>query len=126
MFEEGSHSALVEILIHHDLLDEDEENFTAELQTDSQNTSTTIIILDTVTVLCSFDKPEYHVYESVGNFSLGLNSSRAIPVGLVYKVQVDTIYGTGNASGELHIVYDKELFYTVYITLTIWLCCSWL
>ena len=106
MFEKESYSASVEILIHHDLLHEVEEYFTAELQTGSQNTSTTIIIRDSVTVLCSFDKPEYHVYESVGNISLGLNSSTAgaIPVGLVYKVQVDTIYGTGNASGELYIV----------------------
>ena len=100
MFEEGSNSTTVEILIHYDLLDEVEENFTAELQTDSQNTSTTIIIRDTVTVLCSFDKPEYHVYESVGNFSLGLNSSRALPRS-VYEVRVDTVYGIGNASGEL-------------------------
>ena len=103
MFYKGSNSAFVEILIHHDLLDEGEENFTAELQTDSQNTSTTIIIRDSVTVLCSFDKPEYHVYESVKNFRLGLNSSRATPR-LVYKVQVDTIYGAGNASGELYKV----------------------
>ena len=100
MFEEGSNSAFVEILIHHDLLDEDEEHFTAELQTDSQNPSTTIIIRDTVTVLCSFNKPEYHVYESVGNISLGLYSNRTTPRSN-YTVQVDTVYGVGNASGEL-------------------------
>ena len=100
MFDEGSNSAFVEILIHHDLMDEDEENFTAELQTDSQNISTTIIIRDTVTVLCSFDKPEYRVYESIGSINLTLNSSRATPRSN-YTVQVDTVYGIGNASGEL-------------------------
>lgn len=95
----GFHSAFLEILIHHDVLDEDEETFTAELQSVFFRTSATIIIRDTFTVFCSFDRLEYHVYESVENVTLTLISSRASPR-LSYTVQVNTIYGIGNASGE--------------------------
>ena len=93
----------MEILIHRDLLDEGEEYFTAELQSESNYTfaSTTVIILDTAIVLCTFSKSVYHVYESVGSVSVALNSSRAIPH-LNYTVQVDTVNGIGSASGECY------------------------
>ena len=89
------------VLIHHDLLDEDKEYFTAELPSEYNgiNTSANITIRDTVVVLCSFDRLEYHVFESVGSINLTLNSSKPIPH-LNYTVQVDTVYGNGNASGE--------------------------
>ena len=103
VFSWGCKSTSVEILIHHDLLDEDEEFFTAELlsEPDDTDTSATITIRDTVVVLCSFDRSKYTVFESVGHVSLNLNctSSKPIPH-LNYTVQVDTVYGIGNASGE--------------------------
>lgn len=101
VFSKGSKSTFVEILIHHDLLDEDEEYFTAELlsESDDVKASTTVIIRDTYTVQCTFDKSEYHVYESVGSVSLILNTSRVIPRSH-FTVQVDTITGIGNASGK--------------------------
>ena len=91
----------MEILIHRDLLNETEENFTAEFQSDSSdtNTSATIIIRDTAIVLCSFENSVYPVYESEGRVNLTLTSSGAISHSN-YTVQVDTIYGSGNASGE--------------------------
>lgn len=39
-FSKGSNTAIIEILIQHDLLDEDDEYFTAELQSESNETST--------------------------------------------------------------------------------------
>ena len=101
VFSKGSSSTLVEILIHHDLLDEGEEYFTAELpsECDDTNTSATITIRDTAIVLCTFDRSVYSVYESVGSVSLTLSSSKAIPRSN-FTVQVDTVYGIGNASGE--------------------------
>ena len=101
VFSWGCKSTSVEILIHHDLLDEDEEYFTAELlsEYDCINTSANITIRDTAVVLCSFDRLEYYVFESVGSINLTLNSSKPIPH-LNYTVQVDTVYGNGNASGE--------------------------
>ena len=103
VFKKGSDSTCVEILIHHDLLDEAEEYFTVEFQSPTKsndtNTSTTVIIQDSAIVLCTFNKSEYRVYESVGSVSLTLNSSRAIPHSN-YTVHVDTVYGIGNASGE--------------------------
>ena len=101
VFHKGSYSATMEILIHLDLLDEDEENFYAEVQSESidANISTTVVIHDTAVVLCTFSKSDYIVYESLGSVSLTLNSSRAIPHSN-YTVHVDTVYGSGNASGE--------------------------
>ena len=100
VFSKGSNSTFVEILIHHDLLDEDEEYFTVELpsESDGTNTTATITIRDTAIVQCTFDRSEYSVYESVGSVRLTLSSSKSIPHS--YSVQVDTIYGIGNASGE--------------------------
>ena len=100
VFFKGSNSTFVEILIRHDLMAEGDEDFTAELQTDSQNTSTKVIIRDAFTVQCNFDKAEYDVYESVGSVTLTLNSSRATFKSR-YTLQVDTIYGMGTAFGEL-------------------------
>ena len=101
VFLKGSNTSTMKIQIHHDLLDEDEEYFTAELQSESLDTnpSANITIRDTVVVLCTFDSSEYTVYESVGNVSLTLNSSKAIPHSS-YTVLVDTVYGIGNASGK--------------------------
>ena len=99
MFTTGSNSTSVKILIYHDLVDEGDENFTANLELNSENTSATIFIRDTITVLCSFDKLQYNVYESLGNIGLTVTSDKAIP-SLSYKVQVDTIFcGIGNATG---------------------------
>ena len=99
VFTTGSNSTTVKILIYHDLVDEGEEYFTANLELNSENTSATIFIRDTITVLCSFDKSQYNVYESLGNISLTVTSDKAIP-SLSYAVQVDTIfYGLGNATG---------------------------
>ena len=98
MFTTGSNSTSVKILIYHDLVDEGEEYFTAILEFNSENTSATIFIQDTITVLCSFDNSQYDVYESLRNISLTVTSDKAIP-SLSYAVQVDTIYGLGNATG---------------------------
>ena len=103
VFSKGSNSALVEILIHHDQVDEDEEYFTVELLSEFNDTnksaSANITIRDTIVVMCTFGRSKYSVYESVGSVSLTLNSSKAIPHSN-YTVQVDTVYGIGNASGE--------------------------
>ena len=100
VIDKGSNVALVKILIHEDLLDEDTECFTAELLSESfrYNSSSTICIMDIRIALHSFQQPEYSVYESTGNVTLWLNSSRPIPSD--YVVDVDTIYGIGNATGE--------------------------
>ena len=98
VFTTGSNSTTVKILIYHDLVDEGEEYFTAILECNSENTSATIFIQDTITVLCSFDRPQYDVYESLRNISLTVTSNKATP-SLSYAVQVDTIYGLGNATG---------------------------
>ena len=98
VFTTGSNSTSVKILIYHDLVDEGEEYFTAILEFNSENTSATIFIQDTITVLCSFDRPQYDVYESLRNISLTVTSNKATP-SLSYAVQVDTIYGLGNATG---------------------------
>ena len=98
LFTKGSNSAFVKILINYDDDDEeDEENFIAEIQSDLINTSATVIIREAV--LCSFNKSTYQVFESVGSISLTLNSNRATPSSN-YTVQVDTVYGGGNASSE--------------------------
>ena len=89
----------MKILINYDLDDEDEEYFTANLDMNSENTSATIFIQDTITVLCSFDKSQYDVYESLGNIGLTVTSNKATP-SLSYAVQVDTVfYEIGNATG---------------------------
>ena len=98
MFTTGSNSTSVKILIYHDLVDEGEEYFTAILELSSETTSATIFIRDTIIVLCSFDKSQYDVYESLGSISLTVTSNKATP-SLSYAVQVDTIYGLGNATG---------------------------
>ena len=100
VFTKGSNSAFMKILINYDDDDEDEENFTAEIQSDPKNTSATVIIREAV--LCSFNKSTYQVFESVGSISLTLNSNRATPSSN-YTVQVDTVYGGGNASSEYMI-----------------------
>ena len=104
VFDKESKVASVEVLIRSDLLDEETECFTAELQAEysdcippMQNYSTSVCIVDTRTVLYTFQQPEYFVYESTGHVTLKLNSSRAIP--LDYAVDVDTVFGLGNASG---------------------------
>ena len=99
VFERGSNSTSVKILIHHDTKDEGEENFIAYLLLDSENVSATVIIWDTVTVLCSFDKAVYDVYESLGNVTLTVNSSMATSSSN-YTVQVNTVFSEfGNATG---------------------------
>ena len=104
VFDKESKVALVEVLIRGDLLDEETECFTAELQVEysdcippMQNYSTSICIVDTRTVLYTFQQPEYFVYESTGHVTLKLNSSRAIPSD--YAIDVDALFGLGNASG---------------------------
>ena len=110
---EGSHSACVDILIHHDTRSEGEESFTAELQSDSQNTSATVVIRDVFTVLCQFDKSAYNVYESVGNVTLTVNCSSTSGKS-TYILKADTIYGIGNATCELiytHFMMDRHTHY---------------
>ena len=103
VFDKESKVASMKVLIRGDLLDEETECFTAELQSEysdcippTQN-STSICIVDTRTVLYTFQQPEYFVYESTGHVTLKLNSSRAIPSD--YAVDVDALFGVGNASG---------------------------
>ena len=104
VFDKESKVASVKVLIRGDLLDEETECFTAELQAEDdcippmQNYSTSICIVDTRTVLYTFQQPEYFVYESTGHVTLKLNSSRAIPSD--YTVDVSAVFGLGNASGE--------------------------
>ena len=99
VFTTGSNSTSVKILINYDLDDEGEEYFTANLELNSENTSATIFIRDTITVLCSFDKSQYDVYESLGNIGLTVTSDKATS-SLSYAVQVDTVlYRLGNATG---------------------------
>ena len=88
----------VQILIRDDLVDENTEWFSAELQSSSCNSSTTVSIIDNPIVICSFQQREYFVYEYTRNATLTLNSSRSLP--LDFHVVVGVIYGTGNASGE--------------------------
>ena len=103
VFDKESKVASVKVLIRGDLLDEERECFIAELQVEDdcippmQNYSTSICIVDTRTVLYTFQQPEYFVYESTGNVTLKLNSSRAIPSD--YTVDVGAVFGLGNASG---------------------------
>ena len=103
-FDEGSTiaSKSVTILIHDDQLDEFTECFTAEaslMKGPDCHSSSTLCIMDTRSVLYSFQQPNYTVYESTGRVILTLTSSRSIPSN--YEVDVDTIYnGIGNASGE--------------------------
>ena len=104
VFDKESKVALVEVLIRGDLLDEETECFTAELQAEypdcippMRHYSTSICIVDTRTVLYTFQQPEYTVYESTGHVTLKLNSSRAIPSD--YAVDVGAVFGFGNASG---------------------------
>ena len=100
MLAKGSTTTSVEVLIHHDIENEGEESFTAELQSDSQNTSATVIIRDVFTVLCQFDQSVYDVYESVGNADLTITCSSGANYSSSYRLQVDTVYGSENASGE--------------------------
>ena len=108
VFLKGSNTSTMKIRILQDLMDEDEEYFTAELQSESNDTNTsvmaTITIRDTAIILCSFDRSEYSVYESVGHVLLTLNSSKATPHSN-YTVLVDTVYGNGNASGEYIVIW---------------------
>ena len=90
--------ASVQILIHDDLVDETTECFSAELQSPSCNSSSTVCIGDNSIVFCSFQQQEYFVHESTGNATLALNSSR--PISSEFNVDIDIIYGIGNASGE--------------------------
>ena len=96
----GSNNTSVEVLIHHDIESEGEENFTAELQSDSRNASATVFIRDVFTVLCQFDQPAYDVFESVGSANLTINCSSRANYSSSYRLQVNTVYGSGNASGE--------------------------
>lgn len=95
--------AFLEILIHDDFLDENTECFTADLlglyseSSDCINSST-VCILDSQRVLCTFQESEYFVYESSGFVTLMLNSSRPYPS--PFSVDVAVIYDIGNASGE--------------------------
>ena len=103
VFDKERKVASVKVLIRGDLLDEETECFIAELQGEDdcfppmQNYSTSICIVDTRTVLYTFQQPEYFVYESTGHVTLKLNSSRAIPSD--YAIDVDAVFGLGNASG---------------------------
>jgi len=97
---EGSNMTSVEVLIHHDIESEGDESFTAELQSDLQNASATVIIRDVFTVRCQFDQQAYDVYESVGNADLTITCSSREGYSSNYSLQVDTVYGSGNASGE--------------------------
>ena len=100
-FKKGSNmsSYAVEILINDDSEDEDTECFTVKsrIMDDDCATISTICIKDVHKVLYSFKEPQYSFYEST-NATLTLNSSRAIPTDL--SVDVDTIAGSENASGE--------------------------
>ena len=104
VFDKERKFASVKVLIRDDLLDEETECFIAELQVEDdctppmQNYSTSICIVDTRTVLYTFQQPEYSVYESTGHANLKLNSSQAIPSD--YAVDVSVVFGLGNASGE--------------------------
>ena len=101
-FEKGSTvvSDVVKILINDDSEDEFTECFTVETNITDASCATisTICIKDVRKVLYSFEESQYSVYESTGNVSLMLNSSRAIPTDL--EVDVDTFVGSENASGE--------------------------
>ena len=101
-FKKGSNmnSYVVNILINDDSEDEDTECFTVKTNITDADCATisTICIRDVRKVLYSFKESQYSVYESTGNVSLMLNSSRAIPTDL--EVDVDTFVGSENASGE--------------------------
>ena len=90
--------AVVPILIHDDVVDEDTECFTVEWLSRDFNSSSTVCIVDNPIVFCNFQQPEYFVHESTGSVTLTLNSSRPIPS--EFHVDVDIIYGIGSASGE--------------------------
>ena len=107
-FNKGGENGSVDILIKKDFRNTDRKCFTADLELQAgssgcappeYNPSFTrkICIRDSHTVLCTFQQPEYFVYESTGHVTLKLNSSRAIPSD--YAVDVDTVFGLGNASG---------------------------
>ena len=100
-FKKGSNmsSYVVKILINDDSEDEDTECFTVKsfIMDDNCATISTICIRDVRKVLYSFKEPQYEFYEST-NATLMLKSSRAIPMDL--SVDVDTIAGSENASGE--------------------------
>ena len=100
MLAKGFNITSVEVLIHHDIENEGEESFTAELQSDSQNASATVFIRDVFTVLCQFDQSAYDVYESVGSADLTITCSSGANSSSSYRLQVNTVYGSGNASGE--------------------------
>ena len=97
-FNKATEFAVVLILIHDDVEDEDTECFTVEWLSSDFNSSSTVCIVDNPIVFCNFQQPEYFVHESTGSVTLTLNSSRPIPS--EFHVDVDIIYGIGNASGE--------------------------
>ena len=104
VFDKGSKTASVKILLHIDLLDEATECFTAELKHNSSDcvSSTNVCITDTHTIVCTFQHPSYFAYESDGHVTLTLVANGSIPS--YFEVDVDTIYGSGNASGEEQLV----------------------
>lgn len=108
-FNKGGETGSVDILIKEDFRNMDRKCFTADLELQAGSLGCTlpeynpsftrnICITDRHTVLCSFQQREYGTYESTGHVTLKLNSSRAIPSD--YEVDVDTVFGLGNASGE--------------------------
>ena len=118
MFEERDRTVSGDVLIHDDALDEETECFAAVLQSDciplEQKYSTTVCIVDTYSVVYSFQQTDYFVYESNGHVSVTLNSSRPIPED--FEVDVNTVHGIGTASGN-HL-------YTIYCYCDI-LCTHW-
>ena len=108
-FNNRGETGSVDILIKQDFRNMDRKCFTADLELQAgssgcmppeYNPSFTrkICINDRRTVLCTFEQREYTAYESTGHVTLKLNSSRAIPSD--YAVDVDTVFGLGNALGE--------------------------
>ena len=107
-FNKGGETGFVNIQINDDLLDVDGKCFTADLEFQPEsldcmppvrNPSFTkrICIPDRRTVIYTFQKTKYYVYESSGYVTLRLNSSRSLPLDIA--VNVDIINGIGNASG---------------------------
>ena len=111
VFEESGGVFSGDVLIHDDAIDEETECFTAELQSDciplERKFSTTICIVDTYSVVYSFQQAEYYVYESNGHVTVTLNSSRPIPED--FEVDVNTVYGIGTASGTFNFQSVRTL-----------------
>ena len=119
-FEKGSNmvSNVVNILINDDSEDEFTECFTVKsfIMEDDCATISTICIRDVRKVLYSFKEPQYEFYEST-NATLMLKSSRAIPTDLA--VDVDTIVGSENASGERQQIYYTKMHNIILLYKTI-------